>query len=652
MKKKTKNILIGAVFIVVLLVSIMAFGGFNNLFSITDSSGDMQIDSITKTTINGEDAIRITVTAIKGGEQLSINFDSTKLNQALAENDITDLKATKSLIATMSYDEESRFYGYRQLTSSEGGQVIYRSMRTGEYSFSSCSYENCNKIIKPGEDILEYRRFSRWNDVLGTCVCLFGSNKATAGTFTDTSIGNYKVTFSIPGLNTVQLSRDKLSASLGNGNTIKWNGNKLGLDNFNIGNEELFIYNTNLYMQEVGTKNSIDSINDKIRGYFTSSASVSCSDFETWNTCFSRLTSNHNSDVNSKWSNSFFTTWKNLYANSLDNAVLGSSGLTVYFKEPTNYPTFIIDLKAKDVGIIKLSGMPSINCPSSCTFRSNEVGSTNLVIKNVATTTGYFSLSFDNCNILSANSFGSNQLGQFNSGQSKTISINVQGQTGTSSTTGTCSVSVYDINVPSNKDTCNLKCTISPNIGGQCNEGSTKCDSGYLSILKCQNGEWVNSVQCTNGKCKYDENSNALCYSPSECKKDGIGCATNSECCENLICDSKTNTCISSGVCKWYDLKCWWNKIFGTIGLILTIVKWILLVVVSLVSLFFSKDFISGFFKKQDKITKAILWISGILIGIGMALLLYILLLTWIFWAVLIGAIILFSILKFIPRFK
>jgi len=658
--KKKKNILIG----IIVVIAVIIFLGINGNFplSVTTPSGDMTIDSISKTTINGEDAIRIAVTVNRGGEQLSIDFGQDTLNNALANSGIKDLKATKAVLGKMTFNEESSFFGYRQLTSAEGGQVVYKKLRWQDIGvFTNCTLDSCKSSISLGtnEELLSARRY------IG-CACLIASEKASAGTFVNTEKGDFKVTFTIDGIGSTQLSRSKLSDAIGTG-TIRWNGNKGSLDSFSIANsrQELFVFNSNLVMQEDGTRSNMNVEYNKVVSLFNTGDSNAlrssskngytnlCSTFSLSSTCLNALIDRYNSNIPKYWQDSFFDKWKAFTDNSaiLKNAVLDNSGLTVYFKQPTKYPTFVIDLKAKDVGIIKLSGTPQIsNCPSSssCTFRSNELGKTTLTVKNVGTGEGYFNLAFENCNKINAYSLGSNQLGSFQADESKTVEVNIQGSTTGSTETGSCVVSVYDTNAPDKKASCTMSCKISPNVGGQCDEGSSKCRINSVGVDKCVNGNWVASTECTGGKCGYDANSNAICKSVSECKKVDIGCADSSECCDSLSCNQETNKCtlpVKPSECAWYDIPCkistFWNWLKDIFSGALTFVQYLKIFisfVVGIVSIFAVRDF-ADIFKSLKKMNW-LAWTISVIFGTGIGYLIYSFLSGIWFWVAVVGIII------------
>jgi hypothetical protein len=129
-------------------------------------------------------------------------------------------------------------------------------------------------------------------------------------------------------------------------------------------------------------------------------------------------------------------------------------------------------------------------------------------------------------------------------------------------------------------------------------------------------------------------------------------------CSAGNICPSGTslcpdNSCKSScdgGKCAWYNIPCKIKQLFATIGLLLTIFKWILLVIASFVALIFGRNISEKYLiKKRKEIWIA--WTLGILLALGVGIVCYILLLTWIFYAIAFGVILFFVLSRFVPAF-
>lgn len=226
-------------------------------------------------------------------------------------------------------------------------------------------------------------------------------------------------------------------------------------------------------------------------------------------------------------------------------------------------------------------------------------------------------------------------------------------------------------------DTDKLTCISDFNCPAQ---GGATCQNKLLSGYHCKNKD-SNNVGicikalgtpvscCVNGDCVRDQvcdTSSHTCKGGTILPVCGDGKVDAGEQCDdgNLIsgdgctttCEQEVEYCVShpedkvcQKPCAWYDLPCHIERIFGFLGNIIKAVRYIVLAIATIFSLFLSKEFISGFFKKKTKEDKIVIWILSILIAMGVGLILYSVLITY-FWWVVFGLIIFALIYKFILK--
>lgn len=532
MKKQAKlwlSLSIGIILILA-IISMIFFLGSIRQETIQSSTADMSILSISKTTINGKEGFRILASASKGAEQLSINWNPSTIQSMLSKAGINDYSATKAVTGSFKYDKQSLFFPYQP---SAGSNKIYKQIRwvnKGVLASLSCNADKCTSDVKTGEELI-------WVGVPSvSCVCMIASEVAEYGQFAGATIGDYQVTFAIDGLGSTKSTRDTRSANLGTKASLRWEGNLDSLDSLSAPDYDLALFNSQIFMLDKGTYNKAytDYTRDcaplNILHNF-----ASCTESLGWSasTTLTNSVNEYNSKLNSYWIDRFnYYKTTGVDSSFIDVAILNNSGLKVYTKQPTSYPVFTIDLDAQAVGIIKLSGKPSIVNTNDCEFDSNNIGQTQITVKNTGEQ-GCFNIGFENCNLISGYTAGSNSLGCFGAGENKDIDLNVAGSTtSTTGETGSCLITVYDVNTPSNKDTYDLSCKVNYNPGSLCSFGKTICDSGYKNVLKCQGDPraYVLLEKCSSdNKCMYDTNGNAICKVPAtggQSQNGGSSCST------------------------------------------------------------------------------------------------------------------------------
>jgi hypothetical protein len=625
MKKQAKiwlSLSIGIILILAIIAMIFSFGSIRQE-TIQASNADMSILSISKTTINGKEGFRILASASKGAEQLSINWNPSFIQSFLDKAGLTDYEATKAITGSFKYDKQSLTFPYQP---SAGSSKIYKQARfvdKGLLVFQSCSTDKCTSELKTGEELLYNGRIG---GALSNCYCVIASEVAEYGQFGGSSIGDYQVTFSIDGIGSVKTTRDTRSANLGTTASIRWEGQLDSLDKLNAPDYDLALFNSQITMLDKGTYNKIYTDLNKHCGvldYANNYAGDCRVAGWTLDTQLNNIINSYNSQVNSYWIDRF-DYYKNTGVdhNFIDIAILNSSGLTVFTKQPTSYPVFTIDLDAQRVGIIKLSGKPSIINTNNCEFNSNNIGKTSITVKNIGESQGCFNIGFENCNLISGYTAGSNSLGCFGVGETKDIELNVAGSTtSTNGETGSCLVTVYDVNTPSIKDTYDLSCKVNYNPGSLCADASTKCSPDYTQVMRCQ-GEprsYQLLTRCTGtNKCQYDSNGNAVCLVPSN-----------------------NQASSSNGSCSTFDIFCKINAYFLKLRIALAI---LIGIIGGALAGWLSLSFTDKLTTKQRT---GIYLIAMAILGVGLGFIFFAY-----FWFALIVLFILFLVKMFLPDKK
>ncbi len=246
----------------------------------------------------------------------------------------------------------------------------------------------------------------------------------------------------------------------------------------------------------------------------------------------------------------------------------------------------------------------------------------------------------------------------FKTGDTGLISVNIKnyGESGTFNVYATClspfsttqtitgslnKDEVRTINIPlsaSASEKTSKSCTVFIESGGTTKQiNSNVCVDPHITCL----------VAYPTKFCGILNNQEVV----QQCSSDGFSTKTIETCdstkyCDKGECKLKGSTESSLGI--WDSIK----GFFSGLSILLTIVKWILLVIGSLFSFLFGKQLLDKIIKKKDKTNKIVIWTLSILLGLGIAVLLYAILMTWIFWAVIIGLIVFNIIIKLvIPRF-
>lgn len=619
-KKQKKQVVVGIVLVIALIIFLNATGNLRMPFAVGEVS-DLSILSISKTTINGEPAIRIYATANGGAELLDIDWGSSYLDSKLKENNLEDFDATKPITGSIKVGQQSLEFPYAST-----GKIIYKSVRKVNIgTFSSCSYTNCKNAVSSNEDILEYER-----DPI-RCFCLVGSEKADVGKWSSITKGDYPITFSIDGLGSKTLSRDSLSPSINEANIgsyakIKFQGFLDSYDSISKPSYTPYLYLNKINLIQPTSFSPIEIALNNLR----TNVNYGQYDVDTYNSLLNRyFVDNYNSYTQESY---------------IESASRSVSGVKIFLDKPISYPTFTIDLNAEKVGIIKQVGQPDNLYCDSFNFLANTLGETSCSVKNEGGP-GSFMVDLSSCSGVSAFVVGGNNLGGFNKEQTKSFKINLQGTTDNQNGESVnCNVKVYDLNEPSNYDTYRVSGKIEYNPGGKCSPiGKLICDEQMENLLECKSsGNYDLKSECEFG-CTYGNDGKALCkYSPDN---ETIECPpiTIIPAAPPII---KNDVTIPDFICK---IKVFFRNLFAGVLALTFIFKVIVSAIALLMTLFFSKEQIVKI--KEFRKNKALVWVLAFLITGAVGIIIYLVLFTWVFWVLTIGLIVFNIIRRFIIPF-
>jgi len=293
---------------------------------------------------------------------------------------------------------------------------------------------------------------------------------------------------------------------------------------------------------------------------------------------------------------------------------------------------YVFLVKASWLGVKIPVGDPKINSVSCSPFKSGDEGIVTASIFNKGDADGTFTYSLS-CNTIKQSFI--NQYITIPSKKSSNVQFKVDAGSFAGAITDSCNLIVADFNKPSNKDTSSFSCKVEP--PAECQEGSIK--SVGNSIKKCEGGKLVTIQDCSSTQiitrdvitgqysCK-DKSSDTqeICNDGFDNDNDGKVDKSDEEC--NTKCD-------------WYNLSCQ----FSLLGNLLLYLRYTLLAVVTLLSLFLSKQFIDKLVRNNP----IAVWSIASLLTLAVGIILYITLITIVFWYLAIGTIILLIFLNFVP---
>lgn len=449
-------------------------GGANYIITDADvySSGDL----------GGKQVIRLIATASKSGECVLINFDKNILNEKLKDDGYAVLNSGVMDIKLEPQEQTFKF----EPSSGNPSQPYYTisEKNIGKITacsdiFSSCSDAGLNYPIN------SYREGFFDLD----CLCLnhdtiYGLN----GEFSSQYSSYFTAKISVSGVGEEKVSTSKGSAVIGNKVSIKWNVDMLGGEELTKPSYSGIYRNGQWKIVESGTYQEMLSRLETAKN---------CADYK--NRDISRgCMDTYNTYLEDKTSSKLIQ-----YVNSnpiIETANIDGNSLKVRLNRPTRLPQFIIDLDAQWVGIYKLSGEPKVTCPSTVELKSGESTPFSFNIQNIGQEPAVFGISLT-CNNIPQYTARE----EFSKGQSRTFSATLTGTNLEKDTVDTqkCSLSAYDINLPTLKDGCTFDMEVEAVIG-DCNLLPIKDLCEENNLLKCQSSGEYKIIKCPLG-CEYKD---------------------------------------------------------------------------------------------------------------------------------------------------
>ena len=331
---------------------------------------------------------------------------------------------------------------------------------------------------------------------------------------------------------------------------------------------------------------------------------------------------------------------------SLSNGNTQISGLTesngfIYYyptaSKLTN-PETLLELQASWVGIRILVSEPRIDNVECPAFTQN--GAIKVKVINTGQVTSNFGVKLNSCNNIQQSSETLEK--SISDGSSTEFIIPIQSNG--NAFTSTCSVSAFNVELPdSTRKTDTVSCQ--SKAIGVCTEGDQKLTTqgGQDCVLQCgTNGQYGSSpILCCDKGVEPVVKSGKVIY---QCIQ-----SSNKEICDNKIdddndgkVDKDDSDCESGSKCKWYDIPCLFNQLNN----LLTIIKYIVLVIASLISLFYSQRVVQNLIKAKQPYPS---WIIAVLIAGAIGVASYSVLATNLFWYLVAGTIFVFLFLNFTP---
>jgi hypothetical protein len=491
MKKTTKKILIGvAILISIIFIAMLSQGKFPFAVSVLSVSNvDVK-----------DNGARILITATpQGTDEIEITFSPSTLNSYLKDE---GYQVTKTSVLRAKYIESSKKFSFTD--NSNNAVKLLKVTDTGNYYGISTSK---SAIISYCKDKGYPNTFSAYLTDTGyleitniNCVEYYNNGYVSAF---NTGLGTdgFKVEWDLDG-EKGYIAGDEQYLSLAGGKAkISWVGSLLGINNIGSPNYGVYHIGTSWYLVDGNAYTTVSSGFNSFENCMDSPNWIgSRPNLNDYNACKSTYYNVINSNIQSQNSQ---------YISQVSNAEsisFAQGVMLVNLKQPTFKPVFTIELDATKVGLIRLSGIPSIgSCVQSQTFSSAGTKSASATIKNVGSSEGYFDFKII-CN--NPDMSGHADSLNFAPGESKTVNYQIYGgNSGTTTNSGTCTLTVTD-RTSQKSVSCNYNVEVEYNSGmSDCLGTETKCSGDLKSLFKCESGKWIN-YECTGTtpNCGYESN--------------------------------------------------------------------------------------------------------------------------------------------------
>ena len=329
-----------------------------------------------------------------------------------------------------------------------------------------------------------------------------------------------------------------------------------------------------------------------------------------------------------------------------DNLAIGSSQTLINPSDPNNgkvvldidaqlgVADIVLKVRANWLGIKIPVGKPQILSSSCPDFKSGENGRINVQVRNIGSAEGSFVPSIS-CGTIKQ-SYTQTAV-SVPSQQTREIVIPIDAVTFAGTQIDTCSIKIQDYNLASNYATSSVTCKILK--PATCIENQIYIENNC--IKRCVNGNKIDLKCCSSTEqMVYDTTleGNIGGYSclakgsGSNKTEDGSSCKS----CENYVISSIFGNFIKPSKCENNILG---KLLYNNITCSLTFVKLIGVPIIFLISLLFLKDFLSKRKEKKLRKNEWLQWVISIVVSLGIAILLWFL--WWLAVLLLIGLVIL-----------
>lgn len=588
--KKQKKIGIIVIVILISILGIYLFGGFNKTLSTVGSykcSGG-QVLSIsnaqvyTSDDLGGKKVIRVTFSTLPTSECLYVSLQPTDINSKMSDSDKAKFTATNTILGDIKLTKSQKVYNINERSTE-----IFRTFDLKELSgYNSITYPCWDNICKnqEGNSVFSSLLYSK-NPNPDICYCAKDISTGINGEFSSSTGYKWSTQIDI-GNDVLTLNQNTLSGKVGEIAFVKWSGNLVSNDNLEAitGRQAYKPYSDNIWrMIDYGTYTDLNNKYSNLRQNLIDCDSITGFCQPIVDNAFGFI-----SESNQKLDDKLID-WMN-GNNLVDYATINSNQLIVNLKSPIVYPTFTLDIDASQVGIFITSGIPQVTCPSSSTecITSGKTKDLTASLKNIGTDSGSFDYSLT-CN-KGSQSLQPSPPQQINAGDTKTITPRVGLTVESGTETSSCTFTARDIN-SLKSDSCSF--TYCSKHQDQCIEGTKSCELGNKELWTCKSDGTYDKLKCDYG-CWF-QNGVYSCKGKDDLNNTG-DCKSCADWVSNFI-KPEDKKCKETTIIQtvWYNPFTWINALGITSqGVICPI----LLSVVAIVGLFtflFGLDFLQRF---------------------------------------------------------
>ena len=570
------------------------------------SIDDVQIR--TSSDLSGKQVVRVTFSSIETGECLDIEASEGNLRDYLEDEGFS---VEDPIVGDIELTKTQQIYDLRKDTSDKYFKLIEEDV--GKELSCSKSKDCPSKSGATLMGVYLNPNTYTWDN----CVCVYKSEEGVGGVISGGVTLFWETKISIGG-SSVVLNNNKLSGKIGNFAHVKWNGNDMGnkiLDNPDY--DLYFDYGSNKFsLVKDGTHGEIEDDYDSIIRDLVSSASSGKGKGD-----LGSVISSYNSLVE--------TSTKNLLDDYIDDETLVGDAeiddnelIVDVSASKIAYPKFIVDVEASRVGIFQTIGKPEVDCPNDFSINSGDDKNVYAKISNKGSSTGSFGYMID-CNDGSQEATPDSPL-SIAKGGIKQIKINAANTVSSGTENTKCKFTAYEIN-SGDEDSCSFD--YDSTYVSQCSEGTKSCEEGNSVLSTCREDGGYDEIDCGFG-CESFENS-------FRCKKQGEICNDDRDNDGNGLVDGDDPACKDRGF--WDSITGWFSDLFSGFFDFFTMLKLAIVVIFSIVSVFVSSDLLNQIDSLKE--IKAARWIISVIIGVGLAFLLYTFIYSFWFWIILIAGL-------------